>query len=348
MTPAQCAAHRSAVWVLVGQQGFCVRYYVSTAGGQGDTPVVFLEGDKLGVYDPKTRTFRPRPGKKTPDVNTDDLQKIADHVSRWSKTTAIYVARIGVDGSSGFAGNRRTYLELYMINAALDAIRKRHGFRGFHLVGQSGGAGLIGGLLGLRTDIGCAVPGAGRLARLTHRPQGRPHLEQIIDPIQRVPNVVRNRPRRVIVVTDPQDATVPERHQTAFVQALRRAGYAAEQFFVETYGENRHGVTPYAILVVAACVRNMSNQQIAAALTQFQQRYLARRRGQQTAGGAPGNPSGTPSYRPARAPQPSRQAGPAARPAGAPQPSRQAGPMRLPSTASLRGPSGAGPQYRRF
>ena len=49
ITPAQCAALPLAVWVTAGNRNFCIRYYVSTVGGEGDMPIVWLSGDKLGA-----------------------------------------------------------------------------------------------------------------------------------------------------------------------------------------------------------------------------------------------------------------------------------------------------------
>ena len=45
MTPAQCAAIPMTVWLKVMGRDFCIRYYLSTAGGEGSRPVVFLQGD---------------------------------------------------------------------------------------------------------------------------------------------------------------------------------------------------------------------------------------------------------------------------------------------------------------
>jgi hypothetical protein len=73
-------------------------------------------------------------------------------------------ARIGVEGTSGNHTARKTLLELRLMNAALDAIKERYGSEGFHLVGQSGGSKLVGGLIGLRHDVACAVSGSGPLA----------------------------------------------------------------------------------------------------------------------------------------------------------------------------------------
>ena len=144
-------------------RNFCFRYYLSTAGGEGSRPVVYFPGDKLGRFNVHTGEFAPQP-PDVKDIDTDDLQKNADGLSKQMKTTAIYFGRVGIDGSSGDHRIRHSVLELNATNVALEAIKLRHRFEGFHVVGQSGGATLIGGLLTLRTDIGCAAIGAGRLA----------------------------------------------------------------------------------------------------------------------------------------------------------------------------------------
>src|SRR5215207_2534083 len=68
MTHAQCASQQLAVWVTVGRSGYCIRYYLSTAGGQGSTPVVHLSGDKLGRYIPKSEAFTETSAKD--DIDT--------------------------------------------------------------------------------------------------------------------------------------------------------------------------------------------------------------------------------------------------------------------------------------
>jgi hypothetical protein len=128
----------------------------------GRMPVVFLQGDYLGKLDLKTLTWIDP--SDTADIDTDNLMRMADAFSKMAKTTAIYLARIGVEGTSGNHIARKTLLELHLMNAALDAIKQRHNFLGFHLVGQSGGSKLVGGLIGLRRDVACAVSGSGPLA----------------------------------------------------------------------------------------------------------------------------------------------------------------------------------------
>lgn len=288
----QCAAQPQTVWVTVAARSFCIRYYLSNAGGQGTTPVVWLSGDKLGRYDGKTRQFETRPDER--DVDTALLERMAENLSKQAGTTAIYLARLGLDGSSGFHGQRRSWLELYVLNAALDAIRRRHGFDGFHLAGQSGGAGLVGGLVALREDIGCAVPGAGRLALIKPaRRQSDPMLEQF-DAAETVETIATRRRTRLIVITDPDDRQVAARHQNAFVAALRRAGGRVEQFFVQAADEKRHGVAVYTRFAVAACVRGKGREEIAEGLARLEERHLAAartRRARQQAGAASPPPS---------------------------------------------------------
>src|SRR6202043_970063 len=133
-----------------------------TAGGEGPRPVVFLQGAQLGKFNTKTWTWIDTSEAK--DGATADIVKMADGFSKEAKTTAIYLGRIGVDGTSGNHMSRKTLLELELMNAALDAIKQRYGFEGFHLAGQSGGSKIVAGLIGLRRDVACAVLGSGPLA----------------------------------------------------------------------------------------------------------------------------------------------------------------------------------------
>jgi hypothetical protein len=123
---AQCTAIAQAVWISADGQDFCVRYYLSTAGGEGRIPVVFLQGDRFGRLDLATNSYPTVPDDQQKDIDTNDLLKTADGFSRMAKTTAIYLARIGVDGTSGSHVARKTWLELHMLNAALEALKQRH------------------------------------------------------------------------------------------------------------------------------------------------------------------------------------------------------------------------------
>jgi hypothetical protein len=264
ITRPQCAAIEQAVWLNVSGRDFCVRYYLSTAGGEGPRPVVFIQGDYFGKLDPKTWSWADPSDAK--DIDTDDLMKMADGFSKMAKTTAIYLARIGVEGTSGNHTSRKTLLELYLMNAALDAIKQRHGFDGFHLVGQSGGSKLVGGLIGLRHDIACAVSGSGPLAT-----PGSPRItdpgRSYFDVTQNIPLLAQNRSLRLLLVTDPADKRVPIAQQSGFVDKMRQVGRQVPQFLVEATDEDHHGVVIYSELVAAGCVLGKTDGEIARAVS---------------------------------------------------------------------------------
>jgi dienelactone hydrolase len=273
MTEAQCAALPQAVWLGVMSRNYCIRYYLSTAGGAGPRPAVFLQGDRLGRLNLKTGEFSPGPRDK--DIDTDDLARIAEGLSKQTATTAIYLARPGLDGSSGDHRIRHSTLELAVINAALDAIKQRHGFEGFHMIGQSGGSTLVGGVLALRTDVGCAVIGSGRLFYDKTPPASSDPGRQYFNVADAVPIIAQRRATRILLVTDPLDRKVPEPTQTAFVRMLRQAGGQAEQFLVQAIDDDRHGVTAYSRTAAAACMRGASSEDIAQRLEQQVEKRLA-------------------------------------------------------------------------
>src|SRR5262249_27834293 len=147
-----------------------------------------------------------------------------------------------------------TMLELYATNQALEAIKRRHHFAGFHLIGQSGGATLVGGLLGLRNDIACAVPGSGNLIQLAAAKNPNSTPTAWIDPAAMAPAIVKGSKARILVVTDPNDTVVPAERQTGFVSRLRDAGGTVEQLFVQATDEKHHGVTLYAVFAMDGCI----------------------------------------------------------------------------------------------
>lgn len=265
VTEAQCAAIHQTVWVSAMERDFCIRYYISHAGGEGREPVVFLQGDKLGRLNTQSHSFEPRPEDK--DLDTADLLKFAHGFSKAARTTAIYLARPGIDGSSGDHRIRHSLLELAATNAALDAIKARHGYGGYHLVGQSGGATLAGALIGIRDDVGCAVLGSGMLAPLQLKKPTLQLSKQMIDATEAVPGILQNGKLRVLVVTDREDKKVSLVHQATFVDELRAAGGKPEHFFVEAADSNRHGVVPHARLALTGCLRGASEAAIAERLS---------------------------------------------------------------------------------
>jgi hypothetical protein len=268
MTPQQCALRSPSIWVNFRQGGFCIRYYVSNAGGDGPFASVYLQGDKLGKFDKNTGTY-----DRARDVDTRNLEKSAARISKETRGPAIYLARPGIDGSSGNHRHRGSELELLILNAALDGIKQRHQFRGFHLAGQSRGAGMVGALLGVRRDIGCAVPGSGSLSYSRILPKEDPVL-RLYDASARAQSVARNG-ARILVITDPEDKITGLNQQTRFVERVRSAGAAVEHYFVRATDEKRHGTMAYQIIALGGCVRGEPKSMIAQSLAEEVRTRLA-------------------------------------------------------------------------
>jgi hypothetical protein len=318
-TRERCTATEQTVWLSVDKQDFCVRYYLSTAGGEGTRPVVFLSGDHFGTvrnwqWVPASKdknagiTFDPTNPVSHGDVNTDDLVKTADAFSKLAKTTAIYLARMGIDGTSGNHVFRKTLLELHLMNAALDAIKQRYGFEGFHLAGQSGGSTLVSGLAGIRHDIACAVSGSGRLG-ISGGGSSQEPARTFVDPLGFVPSIAQNRSVHFFMVTDAADRTVPVRQQTPFAEKMRRAGRSIPQYFVTATDEFHHGVVSYTELVTGGCALGKSDAQIASAVGAMVKRNAAydEQRRKEIAlfgrnGTAPARPSAEPRAAPSGSP----------------------------------------------
>jgi hypothetical protein len=84
------------------------------------------------------------------------------------------------------------------MNAALDAIKQRHKFQGFHLAGQSGGSKVAAGRIRLRRDISCAVLNLIVSENAKPADPGRTYF----DATQDITLVAENRSLRLFLVTD--------------------------------------------------------------------------------------------------------------------------------------------------
>ena len=261
VTQQHCAGTPDTVWVTPFGQGVCMRYYFSDAGGRGTRAVVYVPGDKPGIVPESSKYGDPKFAKDT------DINKLLRHAQKISQTTAmpaIHLARMGVDGSSGSHRNRKTQLELQATNLALDAIKRRYGFHGFDIFGQSGGSTVTAGLLSVRHDIGCAVLGSGQLSG--HRGHaGSSTAAGWIRPF----DAVRNTSARILVVTDRNDQVVAREKQDAFVQHLNAAGRQVAQFYVTAVGERHHSTSHHSLFVMTQCLHDRGDREITERLRRF-------------------------------------------------------------------------------
>ena len=270
---AQCAVHSQSLYVTVHGQGYCIRYYGSNSGGDGRWPIVYLPGDRAGIVKSSKQYDDP---KYQRDDDTRRLTKTAGRISEAAETTAILIARIGVGGSSGHHSQRRTMTELSAYMLALDALKQRYKYEGFHLIGQSGGSTLIAAMLPYRTDIRCAVLGSGRLSPKQRRSRASDPSRERFDVEAGIPTIAKKRDLRLIVITEPNDTVVPREYQDPFVQKLRAAGGRVQQHYVRLTNKQRHGVQNYAFFAVSACAQGRSDREIEAGMKKIEAQTLAK------------------------------------------------------------------------
>lgn len=256
-TQSDCASGPLGVWVSVGGRGECIRYYLSNAGGLSKVPVVYMRGDIL----PSPQAGRdPAVPQYYIDETYETLQRNVDSWSRVYQGTYILLARPGTYGSSGRELDRRSNREAQLIDAALDAIKARHGYRAFNLVGQSGGGHLVAAMVARRHDVGCAVMASAVLAVAKRaeeagRPIAQKYRATLYDPIDHVAEI-RTRPGlRMIVVSNPDDRTVPIDTQLAYVEALRKRAIPVATIEARSFDDAGHDLARHGIRAAIACAK---------------------------------------------------------------------------------------------
>ena len=251
---------RGAHQILVSVEGRddCLRFYRAEAGTEKRSPLVFLEGDVVHLTspygEPPLWSVAAFYQKLTPNLMQGEVNFYAASAGR----TLINLARPGIFGSTGRHLERRRPREVALVDAALDALKARFGWKSFDLAGFSGGGHLVGALLARRDDIGCAIIASGNVAvrqrgtalGLTTDVTG---YADFIDPIDYASEIARRQPKRVIMLTDPMDRIVEARFQTAFGAALTDAGVNVEQRMIAAADTDRHNLRHAAIIAGLAC-----------------------------------------------------------------------------------------------
>ena len=120
VTEADCRALSGRLWIRAENRGFCVRFWLSTAGGSKGEALVAFNGDIGGRIDGKLQLL-----EQARSISDESLQNAAGYGSRLYRGPYIWIARPGAFGSSGHhVKDRRTLLEIRVAMAALDALMK--------------------------------------------------------------------------------------------------------------------------------------------------------------------------------------------------------------------------------
>jgi pimeloyl-ACP methyl ester carboxylesterase len=264
ISEANCAKIGHAVYVTAFNEGFCIRYYTGGQPLSGEKAAVFFTGDVLGtdgkghlVADPGYLTGAP------------DYLEIAARV--WSerlKAPVIFFARMGMHGSSGWHGNRRTQLEIEVTRQALEAIRLKESISGFYLVGQSAGGMLAEGVAATRDDVSCLVVAStpSDFAQFTKRfgitlKTGTAKLSHY-QPMLDAAAIAGKKDMRIIALMDPQDTVVPTPIQTSFLDKLTALGHPILTVRTGARGAEHHALIEKALFVTGQCIANAPDADI--------------------------------------------------------------------------------------
>ncbi|HKY85407.1 MAG TPA: hypothetical protein VJL90_01440, partial [Pseudorhodoplanes sp.] len=171
---------------------------------------------------------------------------------------------MGTFGSSGDHWARRTRLEVQVAMAAVEALKARHGFKRFHLVGQSGGAHTVAALLQHRSDAGCAVMASGVLSvKSRERDGGREisaRIKSDYDPIDHVGAMQHQSGRRLVVLSDPDDRRVSYRSQREFVERVKAKGLPILHVTAAAGDEEFHSLAGPGHQLAIDCAADMDDQ----------------------------------------------------------------------------------------
>jgi hypothetical protein len=263
----ECARLKLAVWVEHKYGTECIRYFPSSNIQSAARAVFYFHGDVLDGRNPLPSA----------SVNNSVAGKLneARNLSNANGMPFVLVARPGAYGSSGYHSERRRPKEFHSLNAAVDAIKARHGIREIILSGQSGGATSVGALLTFgREDVSCAVATSGGydvMGRANHiyqtRRLGRPGCDTTLycDPynvIDFTAGVKADPSRRIFIIGDPLDSNTPFSFQKAFAEKFKEAGHNVVLVEAKGAGPDHHSLSHMATRTAGWCNAGLPSDDI--------------------------------------------------------------------------------------
>ena len=263
----ECSRLAYAVWVEHQYGSECIRYFPSPGVDRAGQANFFFHGDLLDGNFPIWAAYT--------DNNAKTLFAYAKRMEATHGLPFVYVARPGTYGSSGRHAERRRPKEFYSMNAAVDAIKAKHGIGKVLLSGQSGGATIVGAILTLgRTDVLCAVGTSGGYAVLervelimnragrTAAGKDSTGYSDVYDVIKYVSGIRPDPQRRIFVIGDPLDQMTPFSLQKKFADLVRAAGHEIQVVEARGTGPLHHGLRPVGLLAVGLCGRGIPTEEL--------------------------------------------------------------------------------------
>ena len=288
VSEAACAADAKAVWVSAPHgdgtaEGACIRYYAAGLTASNPAAIVFLHGNRLDrKYDAEGRLIRIAPGASYGTPTVEALQTAAAAQAKALGHPFIILARPGYYGSSGSANEQYRRREALLVNAALDAIKQRHGIAKLGVSSQSGGGPALGGVLALRSDVTCAAFSSSltafderekALGEATRGPPLHKVTPDAYDPIREVGNIKPRPDLRVFIVGDAGDKLIPLLAQQAYAEALKRQGVQVAMTASTAVGEVHHSLGATGQHAVGWCIDGLPDAEILSRMAKGEAAY---------------------------------------------------------------------------
>ncbi|TPG45762.1 hypothetical protein EAH89_25715 [Roseomonas nepalensis] len=286
---SECPDRPGQAWVSAPYpdgtvEGVCIRYYAAGLAEANPKAVVFIHGNRLNQsYDEQGRLVRVGVSDSYGTPSEESLLRAAEAQSRALGHPFIIVARPGNYGSSGIASEQFRRREVALMNAALEAIKRRHRIDRFGIAAQSGGGPSLAGMLAARDDIACAAFSSA-LTALREREEamgnaGRgPRLSQTLvdayDPIRETGGIRASDQRRVFVVGDAEDKLIPYPAQQAYAGALARHGVKVTVATGTAVGSNRHSLGATGQHAVGWCLDGLPDDEIVSRMRRGEAAYV--------------------------------------------------------------------------
>ncbi|CAO3422024.1 alpha/beta hydrolase family protein [Azospirillum doebereinerae] len=266
ITRSACAAlerQETAVWVEASGKSACLRYYAAGLRRGGPNPVAagWFHGDILGT---KPTSIGHQEG-----LGVAAMIAQSGGLAERHGVPFVFFGRPGSYGSAGMAWTtRHRPVEAALMNAALDAVKKRYGIVHWALGGHSAGGQLVAEFLALRDDVRCAVLSSGPIAyraylesrKLTQKLASPEHW---YDPYDSVGKIATDPQRRVFVIGDPRETNVPFETQRLYFDALKARGHAAWLVPLERAPAPRfHNLVDFGEAATGACAHGRTTGDI--------------------------------------------------------------------------------------
>jgi hypothetical protein len=265
----------SAVWVVVEGKGDCIVYYAGGLQARNSVAVIFFQGDLINrQWDLQGNTV----GQTVnPFYGQDSAANEAKVANRWAVRIGepyIFLARPGTFGSSGDHKERRRLREVLLVDAAIDAIKKRHQIDSLVLVGQSSGGHLVGAMLAKRSDISCAVAASGvtavrRRVELHGWQADATGFRDYWDPADHVDDIKASAGLRIFVLGDHDDANVPFAAQSYWFDLLKKHDLDATLLSGTAMGPEHHELGTTGRIIAGLCAHGVPTDTILEAAKQL-------------------------------------------------------------------------------